>query len=163
MKTSLQLVILLLNVPLICHENSFFIIKNNYPLFIPILWTIHIENLAKQHGTICVCFWWPFTHLRLLGPTLEVRVWPIFFFCTSLAGQVTVWCISVSLKRCKIWVLYWSVMYEWWMWGEEGWRWNLGSVLAYSYWKVSKRLSSLMSPSCGSIAKYENKGNNNKT
>ena len=48
--------------------------------------------------------------------------------------------------------MYSGVIFEWWMWSEEGWRWNLVSVLACSYRNELKGSPGLRFPSDGHIA-----------
>ena len=105
-----------------------------------------MKNTLKIYVCVCV-FNTLFTHSRHLGPALlrvEARVWPNFYFCTTLAGHITEWCVSLS-----VYVLYCSVICQ--LWCEESWKENPMSVLAFSYWKASRGPQGLMSPSNGQI------------
>ena len=54
------------------------------------------------------------------------------------------------MSRISVCVLYCGVMYEWWMWCEQGWRRNLKSVLVYPYWNTEGKKKKKKKKSTGS-------------
>ena len=100
---------------------------------------------------VCVCFQCrpvlPVRHLEPPIQRIKAELWPIFNFCTTSAGRIAGWWLTVGMRR--VCVLYYNLWVRNMRW--ERVKTKPGAGISLHFSKSTKRQPGLQSPSDGRI------------